>query len=464
MLRSSDRFASRHTRPVTIRAPGDFLRYVRFLSLAALLAVVLRCWGSESDIHYGMTMWLALKAGFNEREAATIATGDQRVDSGDMQYTDVGLMYACLGKDDLGARRAGSDHYPSAGAVPGAPETRAVTAASDIAMKPAAAMLKVEPAKSSFMLLKLGEALHILQDSWAHQGVPEVPLGGKTGIDCDATRAWGHAKARGGAQSHRADLTRYWPADTLAAAKATYDVLVRFAPVDGVKRKPASWEAIRPQLDAFIKASTKSQKRAWFVAQGIGDVSFLEGISLPDGDRRFDLRWPGRRQPPVPTDQSRQHYVDPALLDLYHAFFKRWMAAGDFAALAAEFGPAAGPRRSELIARLKVWRIRDHGRVAELAHAARPLTDEERARIDQLAGARNAFPKYATALDAYFPLLPNIEGVSPLLPFFIAETSKDRVAVAAVKFRHTPYDAVAVRAVKTARGWRVDSIVGTVDH
>ena len=411
-----------------------------------------------------MTMWLALKAGFNEREAATIATGDQRVDSGDMQYTDVGLLYACLGKDDVGAKRAGSHHYPSAGPVPGAPEARVVTAGSEAAMKPAAAMLKVEPDKSGFMLLKLGEALHILQESWTHQGVPEVPFGGKTGIDCDPSRAWGHPKARGGAQSHKADLTRYWPADTLAAAKATYDVLVQFAPVDGVKRKPQPWDAIRPQLDAFAKAATKSQKRAWFSAQGIADVSFLEGISLPDGKQPFDLRWRGRRQPPLPTDQSRQHYVDPALLDFFHAFFERWVSARDFNALAAAFGPPAGPRRDELAARLKVWRIRDHGRVADLAHAARALSDEERARIDQLASARNALPKYATTLDAYFPLLPNIEGVSPLLPFFIAETSKDRVAVAAVKFRHLPYDALAVRAVKTARGWRVDSIVGTVDH
>jgi hypothetical protein len=54
--------------------------------------------------------------------------------------------------------------------------------------------------------------------------------------------------------------------------------------------------------------------------------------------------------------------------------------------------------------------------------------------------------------------------VSPLLPFFIAETSKDHAAVAAVKFRHAPYDEVAVLVVKTARGWRVDSIVGSVDH
>ena len=434
------------------------------LLFLGVLAAAASCRAFESDVHYGMTAWLALKAGFNEREAATIATGSQRVDSGDMQYADLGLMYACLGEDDVGARRAGGHHYPTAGAVPGVPEARGVVAGSEAAMKAAVAITKVPPDKSGFMLLKLGEALHILQESWAHQGVPEIPLGGKTGIECAPTRAWGHPKARGGANSHKADLTRHWSTDTLAAAKTTYEVLLQFAPVSGVKRTPQAWDVIRPRLEGFIKAATKTQKRDWFAAQGIADVSFLEGISLPDGAKAFDLRWPGRRLPPVPTHQSRQHHADAALLDFYHGFFERWMAARDFAALAAEFGPAAPARRAELASRLKLWRIRDHGRVADLAHTSRALSDEERARIDAVAGARNAFAKYESALDAYFPLLPRIEGVSPLLPFFIAETSKDRTAVAALKFRHAPYDAIAVLAVKTARGWRVESIVGTVDH
>ena len=438
-----------------------------FLLLPALLVTAASCWAFEGDVHYGMTLWLALKAGFNEREAATIATGSQRVDSGDMQYLDVGLMYACLGKDDVGAKRTGAHHYPGAAPVPGPVEARVVVAGGEAAMKAAIAVTKVPPDKAGFMLLKLGETLHILQESWAHQGVPEVPLGGKTGIECDPARAWGHPKARGGTDSHMADLTQHWPADTLAAAKASYDVLLQFAPVGGVKRAPQAWDEIRPQLDGFIKAATKSQKRDWFAGQGITDVSFLEGISLPDGAKPFDLKWEGRRLPPVPTHQSRQHHVDAALLDFFHAFFERWMTARDFAALAAEFGPAVPARRAELIARLKLWRIRDHGSVADLAHASRALTEKERVRVDAIAGARDGLARYESSLDAYFPLLPRIEGVSPLLPFFVAEVpaqGNDPTAVAAVKFRHAPYDAVAVLAVKTARGWRVDSIVATVDH
>lgn len=402
----------------------------------------------EGDTHYGMTLWLALQAGFNEREAATIATGNQRVDSGDMQYVDLGLMYACLGKDDVGVQRARGHHYPAGG--PG----------SEAALKAARSMTRTPADKTGFLLLKLGEALHILQDSWAHQGEPEVPLGGKSGVACDPSRAWGHAKARGGAHSHRADLTRHWPADTVTAAKATYDVLVQYPPIAGVKRTPRAWDEIRPLLDGFVKASTKTQKRAWFAKQGIADASFLEGISLPDGAQPFELKWGGRRVPPVPTHQSRQHHVDAQLLDFFHRFFDRWLASQDFAALAKEFGPASPARRADLAARLKLWRVRDHGRVADLAHKAGMLTEKELARV----AAIKALAKYAQPLDAYFPLLPRIEGVSPLLPFFVAETAKDGTAAAAVKFRHAPYDALAVVAAKSGGRWRIESILATVDH
>ncbi len=419
------------------------------LWLAPLLALVAGSAAAfESDVHYGMTFWLALKAGFNEREAATVATGNQRVDSGDMQYIDLGLMYACLGKDDVGMQRARAHHYP-AGAAGG-----------EAARKPALEMIKTAPDKSGFMLLKLGEALHVLQDSWAHQGEPEAPLGGRTGVECDAARTWGHAKARGGARSHRADLTRYWPADTLAAARATYEVLMRYPAVGGVKRTPQAWDEIRPLLDGFLKASTKTQKRAWFAQERVQDVSFLEGISLPDGAKPFELRWNGRRLPPVPTHQSRQHQVDAELLEFFHRFFERWLGARDFAALAREFGPAAAAPRAELAARLKLWRLRDHGRVAELAHKAGALTRNERNRVDSI----KPLATYEQPLDAYFPLLPRIEGVSPLLPFFVAETAKDRTALAAVKFRHAPYDALAVVAAKNGGRWRIESVLATIDH
>ena len=58
--------------------------------------------------------------------------------------------------------------------------------------------------------------------------------------------------------------------------------------------------------------------------------------------------------------------------------------------------------------------------------------------------------------------------VSPLLPFFVATTAasagKKSTAVAVVKFRHLPYDTIAVVAQLIGAKWRVVSVVAAVDH
>jgi hypothetical protein len=331
------------------------------------------------------------------------------------------------------------------------------------------------------MLFRLGEALHILQDSWSHQGVPDTPRPAEAVFTCDSTRAWGHPATRGGWNSHKADLTMHWPADTRAMAKATYDVLTQYPMLSEAKRTARSWDQIRPLLDGFITASTKTEKKRWFVAQGIGDVSFLEGISLPDGTQSFELKWKGRKLPPLATPQSRQHAVEADLLDFYNRFFAQWVATEDFDALASAFGPDFGSRnagqtgsaplrvsKAELVARLKVWRVRDHGRVAQIAHSPSILTENQHAVLDGIGKQRNAYARYDPPSAAFFPLLPRGKDVSPLLPFLVSTSAapdgKNPRAVAVTKFRHAPYDTLAVVAEKIGGRWRVMSIVSVVDH
>src|SRR6202023_2216677 len=126
--------------------------------------------------------------------------------------------------------------------------------------------------------------------------------------------------------------------DTVAMAKATYDLLLNYPAIAGVKRSPKEWAEIRPLLDGFVRASTKSDKKKWFVGQGILDVSFLEGITLADGAEAFELRWGGHRLARLPTLQSTQHHIDTELLDFYSRFFTQWMSTDDFDGLAAAFG------------------------------------------------------------------------------------------------------------------------------
>ena len=457
------------------------MNLIRLFLGASLLLANAGAEAFESDVHYGLTEWLALKAGFDPQAARTIATGNQRVDSGDMQFIDLVFTYACLRKDDVGSRRAGEHHYPSSGTIPAAPELRAVSPGSDAAKKPALDAIKIPAGQAPFMLLKLGEALHVLQDSWSHQGIPDIPQPADAAFTCDPTRAWSHPTARGGWNSHKADLTMFWPTDAVAMAKATYEVLTQYPTLSGVKRTPRGWDEIRPALDRFITASTKSEKKSWFVSQGVSDVSFLEGVSLKDGAQPFELKWPGRRLPQLASPQSRQHEVEASLLDFYNRFFTRWMSTLDFDAMASEFGPGRNPQsvkrlgensesvnESELVARLKVWRLRDHGRVAEIAHSIQSLTARQRSALDSVAKEPNAYARYESPADAYFPLLPRGKEVSPLLPFFISAATgsneKNPRAIAVAKFRHLPYDTVGVIADKIDGRWRVTSIVSAVDH
>jgi len=433
------------------------------LCLAAAILALPAARAFESDVHFGLTEWLAIQAGFDEQAAQTIATGNQRVDSGDMQYEEMAVVNACVAHDPLGASLIGEHHYPSAGKIPGAPDTRPVAAGSDAAKKAALAVTRIDASKSSFMLFMLGEGLHELQDSWSHQGIADVPAPAL--LSCDPLLAWGHPKARGGWNSHKADLTMFWPADTVAMAEATYQMLKQYPPLDGVKRTAKPWDDLRPLVEKFARASTKAEKKEWFARQNIADASFLEGISLKDGAVPFTLRWEGRKLPPLESPQSRQHDLDSAVLDFYNRFFESWMKAGDFNRLAADFG-AKSTARAELAARLKIWRMRDHGRVAALAHSDKPLSAADRSSVDALGRDPRVYAVYDTVADAFFPFLPRTKDVSPLLPFFIKVWNEGATAraVAVVRLHHAPYDNVAVVSQRTGDRWGIVSITATVDH
>ena len=437
----------------------------------------------EADVNFGLTKWLAIHAGFTQEQAETVAIGDQRVDSGDMQYIELLPTYACLGSDTEAADLVRLMHFPSQGPVPAAPERRSVAPGNDVAMKALLELEQAKPAQAPYLLQLMGTALHTLQASWSHQGVPDVPQPFGSVGSCDPTLAWANPRARGGWNSHRADLTYAWPAETLSMAEATYNALQRLPAIAGVQRSPKPWADLRAKLVGFIRASTKTEKRKWFMAQGIRDVSFLEGISLPDGAERFDLRWPNRKLPPLHTLQSTQHHVEPDLLDAMSRFFTRWMSATDFDALGAEMAePQPDARsagdwqllgfepadRAELAARLRAWRIRDHGSVAELAHAPRSLSASQRSQLSAIARDPRQLASYSAPTEAYFPLLMNGPEPSPLLAFILyplqnSGQGNPRV-IAVTKFRHAPYDTVEVLGERIVNRWYVVAIRAVVDH
>jgi hypothetical protein len=456
------------------------MRFHTILLLAAISVASASTFAFERDVHFGLTKWLALNAGFTQQEADAFATGDQRVDSGDMQYMDLVAAYGCLFKNQESATQAQIHHYPSAATLPVLPPQRVVVPGSDAAKRLALEIAKATPTQAGYLLFRFAEGLHAVQDSWSHQGTTDVPSAFDATVACDATLAWSHPSARGGWNSHKADLTREWPADTLAMASATYDLLLKYPAIGNVKRSPKPWAEIQPLLDAFIRASTKSEKQKWFVAQGISDVSFLEGISLPDGATAFEKPWAGHKLPPLTTLQSTQHHTDPALLEFYSRFFTQWASTDDFDAMASTFGAmpaprgAAGPRiplamdKAELSARLKVWRIRDHGRVIDIAHASKPLTAAQRGALASIAKAPHAIAHYTSPTEAYFPLEVKGPEASPLLGFVITSIAPspggNQRAVAMARFRHAPYDDLLVLAERIDAQWRITSLASIVDH
>lgn len=106
------------------------MNMMRIMQAVAMFLVLVATHANafEGDVHYGLTQWLAMQAGFGTEAAQIIATGDQRVEAGDMQFIELVLIYACVGKDDLAQRLAHDQDYPSAGPVSGPPEQRMVQA------------------------------------------------------------------------------------------------------------------------------------------------------------------------------------------------------------------------------------------------------------------------------------------------------------------------------------------------
>jgi hypothetical protein len=447
-----------------------------------LLPLSIPASGFESDVHFGLTQWLALQAGYSDDEAKAIATGDQRVDSGDMQFINLLSEYACGGRDLTAAEEVRSRHFPSANGLPNMPADRPVVAGSDASWRAFETLLKIAPGRESYLLYKLGESLHVLQDSWANQGVSSVPML-SSAVACDPTVAWAHPAERGGRNSHRADFTAAWPTDTRDMAAATYEALAKYLPIDGRARSVKPWPEIAPLLKGFVEARNKQTKAEWFRGHGIADVSFLEAISLPDGSQPFHMTWNGRKLPALLSISSRQHEIAPDLLLFFNDFFQRWLTGEDFAAVAQRFGvPApttdgngkptqrkgADGATVELAARLRLWRIRDHGSVAELAHAVSPLSPKQRTELAELTRKPGIYATYTTPMQAVIPFLPDVTPASPLLPFFVTmplvPTGAAPLAIATVRLRNAPYDAVEIIAERAAETWRIVTITSTVEY
>jgi hypothetical protein len=249
---------------------------IAFLAIVGTTSLPLAAW--EIDVHYVLTCWLAERAGFSRNDAHEIAQADQSIDDSE-HHAAIPTMAWIILSGDLGAAQDLQDHhFPSGARLPSPPESRVVRPGDVWAREAVDSALRSGQTEPS--LRKLGEALHPFQDSWSHQGVPDIPLGLRPRLSC------AHPVVRGGWRSHDADLTYLHEEEVVEQARQTYDIFQRFLSVYPRFRShgPQSWADLEPLVHEFARAKTKKDKDAWAVKSiDAGPGALSVGLTLDGG-------------------------------------------------------------------------------------------------------------------------------------------------------------------------------------
>ena len=233
----------------------------------------------QIDMHYGLTYYLALIAGFNDWEAWRVATSAQAPDEDDrspiwnFQILRTFQIEAAGGRifpwpfPARDKRQAAIHmrkwHFPLTRVA--GDDTQWEVIRESLAAR--AVMMK---GISSGNLRLFGEGLHPLQDSFSHEGRPAL----LRQVD-DVLVGFGHPAERGGLTSTTADLTHLDPIRAMDAAMATYFAMVEYRKAnehlteEEVRRLRGYWTDIAPDLWTFMFASNTAEKREWLESRGI---------------------------------------------------------------------------------------------------------------------------------------------------------------------------------------------------
>lgn len=426
--------------------PFQILR--RLLASALVASISLPAIAYERDVHYGLTYWLALKAGFSPHEAGAIAIGNARVDSGGPDHIDAIIDYGCAQPDPTAAKRVQARHHLS--------REEARQEIDRVIHK-----AKEHPAQ---MLSLFGQVLHPYQDSWSHTGMPGE-FGTRGQLNCIAGLALANPAARGGADSHNTNLTYIFPDDVLAMAKESYDAIASYPHVGARTRSVTPWPELVNSIKGFSRAKTKTQKRDWFVAEGVLETDFLAGITLPDGPGIGLLQFSGGLLPQLTSSQSNQYDAPQEQRNFFDKFFAAWLAGKPL----NDFLGGDDRKKTQLIARLKLLKVRDHGLTAATLHRKGALTRTDLARIEALSGKSAVQIQTTTLADSFLPLMDQGDKPSALLPYVVRPlkgvNSKDEQRVVAItRLKHLPYDTEGWIVAKTGGNFKLIDVVVLLDQ
>jgi hypothetical protein len=446
--------------------------------ITLVLALGAEAW--ESDVHYGLTYWLALQAGFTDDAARTVAEADLSLDRGIRAAPLAVGVYACRG--DYGASRdVRNNHFPTNVDVPNSPERREVVPNSAPARKRAGdeAKRKIDSRYSNDQVESLrnfGEGLHPFQDSWSHQGQPDVPP------LCSQDYTWAHPYNRGGWSSHIADLSHWWVEDILPMAKGTYDLMIEYLRTNtwaSTGKTLAEAAHVEEQTLRLAVAETKTEKAQWFQMHGIKNIDFLNGISRPDGTSSFSNLVLQKVFAPPPESIAAAKVPQNAR-DFARTFLTEWMTAESLDDLLKRVDTKAmvdsiglwqfGDDRVVSHTVLRAWRMRDHGLMAELGHASpEPINKALRAKlkkpVDEPKSLFRSLEKASQDPKRQIRYESLEKAIVPFgkEPFLIVPLDNGKFAVF-VQFKHTPSDVVVLELSPARQEFTVTSLRWMIDH
>jgi hypothetical protein len=400
--------SSRRRRFTRATAHGGWRTWITCASLVVAAALSPPAVAWEEDIHYGLTFWLGTRAGFSRQDADIIARATQSYDDSEHAAAISTVLWIILSEDEGAARELQRKHFPTDAPFPSPPIRRAVAPNSPSARRAAEAALA--PSNSAIALVELGEALHPFQDSWSHQGVPDIPFNLRPNMIS------AHPAARGGWRSHDADLTHLHVTDTLEMARETYALLTTYLTRNPSRRERPSepWDKLAPIVRELAVAANTAAKDAWAVAnipeQRAGLSAMTNSSSQTLGVRV--LAPPRSTQRTLPGQHLSASEMGRLLAEA-QAFLAKWLERRDIGGalehvaverLAAQLAgsSAVAPSAREWCEKvLTMYLIDDHTAVSGVGHG-----DPTRAGYAQLPRApQRDGPFRATRSGGAVPLL-----------------------------------------------------------
>lgn len=402
----------------------------------------------EADVHYVLTFWLATQAGFDRRDADVIALSDQSMDNSP-HHAAIPNMVWILWWGDLGAARdLQIKHFPSDAPVGSPPMRRLVTANGPTARRRVELLIQDQTSNAT-ALVELGEALHPFQDSWSHQGVPDVPFRPLPQLRPELSCA--HPEKRGGWASHNADVTHLHVTDLLETAEETYKLMVRYLAVN--KRQStgpaADWTNLVPSVGEFARAATRKEKNSWaekYISPAQPALArFSARLTLPGASPGVVPRMRALQPPRLGTPTGE---APAALVQRMRLFVVEWLVRQDMKSastfvdldgLRDQFVGGPTPFVESQEARLRwcrklmtMYLIADHSAANGAGHG------------DPSHSGYNDLPE-SVQQQGVFTTYVAVEPDSPTpLDFIQVELNGGPAFLIGIQFSTQPYDAIAV--------------------